>query len=96
MSRHPSSNPSVAWVRCPVPRRCHELALEASRELGIPVTQVYTCILTRDLWSRNQKRWLEKFVRDVGGSPLPSTDPSSPSLEGEEKGGIPDGEDHGR
>jgi len=96
MSRNPSHNPDLAWVRCQVPRRCHELALEASRQLGIPVTMVYTCILTRDLWSHNRKRWLEKFIRDVGGGLRPSIDSSSPGDLGEEKGGLPDAEDSSR
>jgi hypothetical protein len=96
MSRNPSHNPDLAWVRCQVPRRCHELALEASRRLGIPVTMVYTCILTRDLWRSNREHWLRKFIADVGADALPSTDSTSVETSAGEKGGNTNAENHGR
>lgn len=96
MSRNPSHNPDMAWVRCQVPRRCHALALEASRRLGISVTMVYTCVLTRDLWRSNPERWLRKFCADVGAEALPSTHSPSPDSSGEEKGGTEHAENLGR
>jgi hypothetical protein len=61
----------VSWVRCQVPRRVHYNVKAVSHVTGIPIAQLYTLILSRELHDISPVDYAAWLLRDLDGHDLP-------------------------
>jgi hypothetical protein len=61
----------ISWVRCQVPRRVHMNVRAVSRLTGITIAQIYTLILSRELYDISPVNYAAWLLCDLDGHDLP-------------------------